>query len=610
MSSLLPAAALAGLRTLDTGFARWVSDNFCPADSPQAGKVARLAAAVSYALHLKHSCLQLDRVAALQEPVLNALLHGISAADISRLVDHSAAISLEAGHAPLLCSADGNTPWLHKYFLFEQAVAARIRAMAASDLAPLSPGLGAALDRLYPPAADGNCDNGQRRACELALSRRLAVVTGGPGTGKTWTVARIIALLQLAQPGLQVELAAPTGKAAKRMMDSLQQAFGQDQRLAALAGDVQLPARASTLHSLLGIGRHSPKPRRNRHQPLALDVLIVDEASMVDLPMMARLLDALPPQARLVLLGDKDQLASVEAGGVLAELCYTGPGSLYQGMPAAVAMLEEYHRGDTVIKDFADQLNAGQAGDAIVLAAGTAAIRLSLAGPAAAAAPPAWLEQARQKLQALVAGMEDGQPVTELLALQPQFQLLCALREGPFGVNGINAQLERSFGQAWARHSGQSYLQGEQAWFAALPVMVLRNDHERRLYNGDAGLVLPVTERAGEWHIDLRHGQLMACFPADDGARAISFAQMPPFESCYALTVHKSQGSEYQQVMLVLPDDAEQVRNNPVITRELLYTAITRARERLEICCGEGVLETAASRQTVRMSGLRQMPWV
>jgi exodeoxyribonuclease V alpha subunit len=231
---------------------------------------------------------------------------------------------------------------------------------------------------------------------------------------------------------------------------------------------------------------------------------------------------------------------------------------------------------------------------------------------------PPWLAAALAHYRTLAEAIVDEADIARLLERLGDFQLLCALREGRAGVAGINRRLERSLGADYRRRTGRDPERAGRPWFPGLPVLVLRNDHERRLYNGDVGLVLPVAPVGdGGWRLAANHEHpddhqpagLRACFRAatdtQGGAvKAISLAQMPPFESAFALTVHKSQGSEYRRVSFVLPDDPDYVRGNPVLTRELLYTGITRAKQTLDLWAGAGVPEAIARRRTVRMSGL------
>ncbi len=591
------ATATIAVRYLDQAFGDWVADRLV-ADPESRDAARRLATAVSLALDLKHTCLDLEKYPALELPALDRLLDGLGAADVNALPETTC--TTEPGPAPLVRSPDGRRLWLQKYAGFEQRLVTRVRALAATTV-PLTNTVIEALDRLYPDR-----DSDQHAAVETALTRHMAVITGGPGTGKTWTVARLIALLLADAPVRRIGLAAPTGKAANRMMESLHKAVGADTALLEVLGDNRLPDKATTLHALLGIGRHSPQPRHDARQPLPLDVLIVDEASMVDLPMMTRVFEALPAGARLVLLGDRDQLASVEAGGVLAELCRSDSSMLYGDTPGPVAELKTNYRSTSAINALAVAVNAGKA-PAKALFENDAVRRLLIAP----GETDAWLDSASSHYEALTEAISGTVTAHDLVARLPAFQLLCALREGPYGVNGLNSQLEQRFGGRFERRHGRPWQLEQQAWYPGLPVMVTANDHERRLYNGDVGLVLPVREAPadpgttgdGGWMIDPEHGELRACFPGQ-ATRAIRFAQMPAFETAYALTVHKSQGSEYGHVVMVLPGDAERVADNPVLTRELLYTGITRAAERLDIHAGEGVLAAMVSRRTVRMSGL------
>ena len=586
---LAPPVDGESLREIDEVFATWVNRNFNHDGNEENRRlVARIAKAVSYALHLKHTCLDLENYSLLGDPVLNALLQGVSAEVIRGLDKNSIGVEgSDIGAVPLVRSLDGRLIWLQKYFIFERGVANQISGMNAAvpvGDAELTDAQKADLNSLYDAKNEG-----QRKAVETALTNRFSVITGGPGTGKTYTVARIITLMLRHGVGgkenPRIALAAPTGKAANRMHPSLESAFGTAEIQALISG-YKRPEKATTLHSLLGIHRFSPKPAFNADNPLPIDVLIVDEASMVALPMVYRILQALPESARLILLGDKDQLSSVEAGSVLGELCDTDKsyvatisrsyryedkpeiGELAQGINAHPSILPDFKSNQYVTKH---KLIRGQN-----------------------TWNPSWLKEAADQLSRLTSNLQDGENVTGILGRQTDFQILCALRKGPAGVLGINSMVETALGH------------NADGWYTGRPVMILSNDHQRKLYNGDVGLVLPVRKEADSWVIDQKNGVLRACFPVGtQEVKTISLAQMPVFETCYAMTVHKSQGSEYKKVMLVLPDDRDEVERNPVLTKELVYTGITRASEAIEIWSGEGVLEVAVNKRTVRMSGLR-----
>ncbi len=576
-----------GLRFLDRQFAQWVVQHFgtdLPRDLQQ--KLEMLALAASHATALQHTCLDLQKVQAINEPLLNSLVKDITAQDLQAIFANAI--------PPLAVNAESHLVWLQKYHYFEQKCATQLLAMACEHQS-IDAASEVLLENLFATQATATTDEKQgaaeqKSAARMALASRLALITGGPGTGKTYTVARIIAVLVAQNPHCNIVLAAPTGKAAQRMKDSIQKARQEDSNFGAFSEAFDnISASAKTLHSLLGIGRDSPKPWRNAANPLVLDVLIVDEASMIDLPMMHRLLDALPSHARLIMLGDKDQLASVEAGSVLAELCLAQQLNNAQsgitvsrrfGEMKEIGQLAQWLNGnsDNALPDFAN--------NSYVLWHSTEAVKQW---------NPEWLPLVKNNYQQLMAGIQTGTAIESLLKLQAKFQVLCALNKGPYGVQGINDIIERSLAK-----SGNN-----SEWYAGKPVIILQNDKERKLYNGDVGIVLPVSSDGQT--VEIGQAELKACFITADGIKTISHAQIPPHQTCYAITVHKSQGSEYEHVVIVLPADSSSVQNNPVLARELAYTAVTRAKKQVDIYAGVGVLEIMAQRQTVRMSGLALM---
>ena len=467
----------------------------------------------------------------------------------------------------------------------------------------------------------------------MALRGRLSLVTGGPGTGKTYTAARVLVLLQALHSGprpLRVALAAPTGKAAARLRQSISKALqglveAGDPALspACWAGSIG-PAR--TLHALLGT---QPGTRRFRHDaasPLDLDLLFVDEASMVHLEMMDQLLDALPASARVVLLGDKDQLASVEAGAVMGDLCQgAGEGGTAGGytpetadwvlrlsghqLPPALlgagpvlaqqtVVLRESHRFEGPIGALAAAvkradavaamalLRADPAGPTALLTArdGTAVQRLAVHGRVGAASSyRAYLDQLAQR-PADDALFDDW--VKSVLRGFDRFRVLCVLRDGNRGAAGLNQAIEHALVDA-------GLLSRRGDWYEGRPVMVTRNDPVLGVFNGDIGIVL----RGPGGDAALR------CFFLDgDSLRSVAVGRLADVETAFAMTVHKSQGSEFEHVALVLPDD-----DVPVLTRELVYTGITRARQGFTLVASQPtLLATAIGRLTRRVSGLRQ----
>ena len=555
-----------------------------------------------------------------------------------------------------------------------------------------------ALQALFDaPEAGSTGMDWQRAACALAASQGFCIITGGPGTGKTTTVVKLLALLQAmalaplddeadegaapstGQP-LRIALAAPTGKAAARLGESISGALKQLQlgnlaQVLAVPGltppsganeraptpltgaerlMAAIPREAVTLHRLLGPRADSRHFWHHAHNPLPVDVLVVDEASMVDLDMMARLMAALPPGARLVLLGDKDQLASVEAGAVLGELCsraqqghfnpatvdwlqaVTGmsvPPALCDedGTPLdqAVVMLRHSHRfaGQSGIGQLAKAVNAGQV---------RAVTRLRLQPPddlqwlavANAQAPELaqlllegqlsgqpssteldehgrlrerqgyahYLREMHAGMAALQPGMGAGEPLDEaalsawalrVLVAHRRFQLLCALREGPWGVSGLNRRIARVL-------AGAGLIAPQGSWWAGRPVMVTGNDYGLGLMNGDIGVTLQRPDRLAVAFAD----------PARlGGVRWVARSRLAQVETVFAMTVHKSQGSEFAHTALAIPPQW-----NPVLTRELVYTGITRASQWCAIVLagdkGDAVLDMAVKRRVLRASGL------
>ncbi len=412
----------------------------------------------------------------------------------------------------------------------------------------------------------------QKVAAANTLARNFSVITGGPGTGKTHTVCAILRALRALPDGhdLKIALAAPTGKAAARLTEALQED----------GADVE----ATTIHRLLGTIPDSPYFRHHAEHPLTAQVVIIDEASMVDLALMAKLFAAVLPTSRLILLGDRDQLASVEAGNVLADICAAAEakGSPLRG---AVVELRDNHRFAATggIYRLSSEVNAGDADAAIIVHEQPDAELTWRKLPTAAKLGAALRERIVEGYRAYLEAA--AEPAVALSRL-PDFRILCALRHGPFGVENLNAAAEEALNEA-------GLLAPKSVWYAGRPLIITRNDYNLQLFNGDTGLVLPDPEARGE---------LRAFFPAADGRlRRFLPSRLPLHETAFALTVHKSQGSEFNRLLLVLPE-----KDGPLLTRELLYTAITRARSAVELWGNEDVIRAAVARRTVRTSGLRE----
>jgi exodeoxyribonuclease V alpha subunit len=524
-----------------------------------------------------------------------------------------AVVGRPGDYAPLILDEAGRL-YLYRYWAYEHELVLDLQARLADDPADVNPRrLRGGLDRLFPPAAD-TIDR-QRVAAAVAALKRFTVISGGPGTGKTTTVVRILALLleQAAAP-LRIALAAPTGKAAARMHEAIR-ASRETLPVDARIRDA-IPIEATTIHRLLGFRPGSVAFRHDREDPLPLDVLIVDEASMVDLALMAKLVRAVPRSARLILLGDKDQLASVEAGAVLGDICgesagfspafrrrvieVTGQDPADLGSAASrdepaggppirdaiVQLTRSYRFGrDSGIGRLAHLVNHGDGPAALdLLTGGTCedVVWHPLESPREIAPR---LAEIATRLGAYLAA---GTPEAALAALD-RFRVLSAHRTGPYGVEALNALIATCLESRGGIHP-------RTPWYHGRPVLVTANDYNLRLFNGDLGITLRDAAAEHKLRVFFRTG--------DGRPRRLPPARLPEHETAFATTVHKSQGSEAEEVLLILPDAL-----SPVMTRELLYTGITRARSHVEVWGTREVFEAAAGRHLARSSGLRDALW-
>jgi exodeoxyribonuclease V alpha subunit len=490
---------------------------------------------------------------------------------------------------------DGERLYLARYHAYESQLAAQLLKRAADQPEVDEAQLSASLQRLFAGNAAQTPD-WQRLAAAQAVRRRVAVISGGPGTGKTTTVVRLLAAL-LEQPGcerLAIGLAAPTGKAATRMAEAIRNAKASLPVSDAIKA--ALPEQASTLHRLLGSRGDRPQVRHTAANPLALDVLVVDEASMVDLAMMAKLLDALPANGRLILLGDKDQLCAVEAGAVFAELC-AGRGFdaaaaadlqriTGQSVPVeapnsqladAVLLLTHSHRfaADSGIGELARRINAGDARGTLSLLQEPRSDLHWQAEPT----PQALLKRIEDGYANYLELAQNGEPSSAFAAFN-QFRLLTAQREGEYGVAGLNQALE-------ARYQRRFKLGTRERWYPGRAVMVQSNDYALGLFNGDIGICLQGEQGLRVW------------FETEDGHRSFSTTRLPSHETAFAMTVHKSQGSEFTEVLLVLPE-----YSSPLLTRSLFYTGITRAKQKVEIWALAPRITEAVNTKAERAAGL------
>lgn len=651
------------LRELDLALVRFLQN-----EVPQLDPALMLAITlVSHQLGRGHVCLDLD--VTLKDPYMalslppdqdgqpiddgiqlpQALLSGWTAADWIARIQQNELVSDGDGQSPLVLV--GQRLYLRRYWRYERQVETAIndRIANSQQIAAQLPEaeFKSALGSLFP-STDGKTD-WQKIACALAARSAFTIVTGGPGTGKTTTVVRLLALLQsiaLAtgqQRPLEIRLAAPTGKAAKRLEESISKAITE--RLPSFVQEnpvlkASIPQEVTTLHRLLG-----PKPdsrffRHDARNPLPLDVLVIDEGSMVDLEMMAATLLALPSFARLILLGDKDQLASVEAGSVLGELCRRAEEGHFT--PETVRWIESM-TGNAIDESLIDSDGFPLDQQVVMLRESrrfTASSGIGQLAAAVNAGNPELIQQVWDKgyqdirqldcqslddaeFASILLGQGDAANIPQgragylrmIVAEQPsidaekaafdqwadrvleafgRFQLLCALRNGPFGVTGVNQRIEDFLAK-------QGLINPSNQWYVGRPVLITRNDYQSGLMNGDIGITLPYpffnkTTQQLEW-------SLRVAFPGVNG-QAIYWAlpsRLLSAETVFALTVHKSQGSEFEHCVLLLPP-----KRNPVLTRELVYTGITRGKQWFTLVCAENpqILQESVLSTVQRSGGL------
>jgi exodeoxyribonuclease V alpha subunit len=660
------------IRPLDEGLARFLSEKGPLASSGGPDPLVLLGAALaSHQLGRGHACLDLEKVLNAPEellglpppfekdlsadlPAVEEVLQGISLCQWKdTLANAKGYVNAfgDQGTAPLICV--DNRLYLYRYWAYEQTVATGIAARLTDPL-PIDTQDGRTLKDLLTalfPSGSVKPPDLQKVACAMAAGQRFFILTGGPGTGKTRTVLALLAVLQslALNPkrggrALSIRLAAPTGKAAARLSTSMADTLSELKKRPLPTGDAVLetiPTEVTTVHRLLGSRPDTRHFQHNRENPLRIDVLVVDEASMVDLEKMACIIAALPPAARLILVGDKDQLVSVEAGSVLGELCQRAHQGHYT--PNTLTTLTRL-TGELLDPLSFEDPNGTLLDQAIV--ALQHSFRFPISGPIGQLAHA--VNQGNSKKARAILDAQSGEdgPISVLQIRHPRdiknpgfkdlvlnklgvlensigymnvihakrpdfgkpdqaardlwakavldahkgFQLLCVLRKGPFGVQGLNATITQ-----WLRENG-SIAQGD--WYEGRPVIATQNDYSLGLMNGDIGITLNIGPPYAP--------ELRVAFEVDPTPGAplkwVRPTRLPTVETVYALTVHKSQGSEFKTVALILPP-----QGNPVLTRELIYTGITRTQEAFILIESEEkgqVFESAIEKQVMRSGGL------
>ena len=598
MNPLKALAQQGDISHLSYYFAEFIAEQ---AEQPMDSLLAFSVALVSEANQQGDVCIMLERYAgerffdgdsAMLAPDCETWREQLSAFDCVGVVGQLAPLILE-----------DNRLYLYRFWFYESQLAELINQRLVDTEEIDTSGLRQQLHRLYPITADETI-NEQKLAVALSARRRFAVISGGPGTGKTTTVINILAVLLAQQPSMRIRLAAPTGKAAARMMESIRRNIENSN----LDGDSKalIPTQAGTIHRLLGYSQNGF--RYSRQHRLPVDCIVIDEASMVDLTLMYRLIDALPDKARVILLGDRDQLASVAAGNILGDITGQGQAIAYSphqteslssileqkvapstgAVPAisdSIALLTQSYRFDAQsdIGQLAHSINRGDSRAAIDL---LGAPQSEINWHSNEEDRP--LKSTFDAILSAYHAVPGAESVEEAFDIFESRRVLCAVHAGKFGVEAINRQITELL-------RTQYEIDGDEN-FRGKPILISANDYELELFNGDIGIL---------WHDENQN--LRAYFrDVDQGLRSLAVTSLPAHETAWAMTVHKSQGSEFDSVILILPSET-QVR---ALSRELLYTAVTRARKKLRIDARRSILEMACKTRSQRHSGLaRKLGW-
>mgnify|MGYP000285249143 CR=1 FL=1 len=527
---------------LDTAFAQFLTQRTSFNQQEKAAFYA-LVAELSYQQAQGHSCIYVT--------------------EEQQILVKASALASEQTISPLVL--EKNRLYLQRYWFYENRLAEQIRACLQYSDSECN--INQQLSRYFVELIDET--DWQREAAIKVMKQSFSIITGGPGTGKTTTVVKILALLQelaeLDKQPLHIALAAPTGKAAMRLQESI--GYSKSALPCSELIKQRIPETVTTLHRLLGAKPPSPYFKHDARQPLVYDLVVVDEASMVDLALMSKLVDALKPGARLVLLGDKDQLASVESGAVLADLS--------AALPEHAVELKKSHRFQGEIKELAVAVNEQDFDGAWnILNKGSLQVALL---------QEELIEYIVSRYSAYLQKVKNDAEFSEIFTEFGQFQVLCSNRQGEQGVIDLNRKVEELM-----QRQNKIHIAGQ--WYIGRPVMITQNNAAMQLYNGDIGVCL----------LDKKQQKLAVYFLRPDGSvKKVLPSRVPEHETVFAMTIHKSQGSEFDECLCVLP-----AVMNPVLTKELIYTAITRAKSKLKIASSYAVFSQALQRRVNRTGGL------
>ena len=603
-------ALLSGIEAIDY----WFAGQFTPQESPQYQDWFMLLVGLSAFQRQGHTCADLHQLAGkrfFDDPEQS--LPGWQFPEPDRLVT----VATQGVALPLVGSAlvlTGTRLYTGRYWQFEQDIATALAPRIINQ--PLNDSQYQALENLWPVLFNtdkSETQDWQQVATASALQQGFTIISGGPGTGKTYTVTRLLLALQsITNQRARIVLAAPTGKAAQRMNESITASLQQLEGKLDKALVEAIPTNAVTLHRLLGINRYGIDTRRHQRNLLHCDVLIVDEASMIDMALMARLVRALPASATLVLVGDADQLPAVESGNVLEALTGQQPfagvstalgshlGRLCPHLPApeASSQSRDFVQRLQVSRRFAGHLakvaTAIRAGDSELAWQQIRAVK-SVASAGVYAneqvqylSDNAFEQQFDRFVRACFkAQLDPSLSAQQALVAMNRCRWLTPVRRGPFGVDTLNQRIE----QALKVYRGA----GQHMHYAGRPVMVVENNYAQQLFNGDVGIIWPDDNQ-----------QLKAWFASDTGLRAISLTRLPAVETVFAMTVHKSQGSEFEQVVMLLPE-ASSGQIASLCSRELLYTGLTRAKKGCTVIGDAERFKGMVARRQLRFSGLAEV---
>jgi len=612
MEQLSKTRAKGQLQDIDLELCRFLQEG----EAKVADSVLLAACLVSYLYRKGDVCLALqqyagqllfgegDRDPAIPAPELDQWKSELS---------QSSVVGTPGSFKPLILD-DQDRLYLHKFWHYEKDLADQlIRRAKTREPAVNIQLLRSGLDRLFNSDDESEDIDWQRVAAAMAVFNKLSIISGGPGTGKTSTVVRILVLLleqHLESNEMpDIALTAPTGKAAARLKDSIAAAkkvLNVNQQVLDA-----IPDEAMTLHQLLGARRHTSSFRHDAENPVPYDIVVVDEASMVDQALMSKLMQALLTDARIILLGDKDQLASVEAGSVLGDICAVNQNRYSAETVRKVAALgidlpesgiiedphpltdnitlltKSYRFGaESGIAYLSSVVNEGNADDAIRILHDETYPDVSLIDPGPG--HKISLEEIiRGKTESYFRDILSAESVAQALDVFNRFRILAAHRRGSWGVERLNQVVEKVLQK-------RGLIPKYQRWYPGKPIIINVNDYSLGLHNGDTGICL--SDESGE---------LKIYFPEEGSHRALAPGRLPDHNSAFALTVHKSQGSEFDSVFLILP-----AKPSKVLSRELIYTAITRARTDIAILSTETVLRQAVAAKMERSSGLRDHLWM